>query len=199
MSQRKARRTRQAVPAEPTPSRGEAGRNLKRVAIFSVALLVAAAVVTAAVLRSGGSGATVASAPGDPAPSLDGTDPITGEEVSLSDFAGKPVVVNIWASWCPGCNDEALDLATLASAHPEAQVIGIDYQDTSAGARAFYGRWGWRHPSIFDPDGRLASRLGLVGLPMTVFLDAQHRVVSRIVGAGTLIDFESGLRHALAS
>lgn len=205
LSQRKARQARRAGQPASHPSRpgrrraGDQGRNtLKWFAIAAAAALAVAGIVAVTVLRGSGGGGGVAAA-GEPAPSVEGADPITGEAISLSDFAGKPVVINVWASWCPGCNDEAEDLATLAKEHPEAQLLGIDYQDTAAGARAFYRRWSWEHPSIFDPDGSLAARFGLVGLPMTFFLDADHRVVARIVGAGTLSEFESGLRRAIAS
>lgn len=129
--------------------------------------------------------------------SLSGTDPITGKAVELNAYRGKPVVINIWASWCPGCNEEAADLRRFAQEHPEAQLIGIDYQDTERAARGFYERWDWSHPSVFDPQGALTAGLGLQGLPSTFFLDRQHRVVTRIVGATDLAGFEAGLRRAL--
>jgi thiol-disulfide isomerase/thioredoxin len=131
------------------------------------------------------------------APSIRGRDPITGRAVSLANFAGKPVVLNVWASWCTGCNEEAADLARFAAAHPEAQVVGVDTQDTTGGARAFYRKWHWRHPSIADPGGSLLAQLAVTGLPTTYFLDRRHRVVGRIVGAGNLRDFDQGLRLAL--
>ena len=132
----------------------------------------------------------------EPAPALSGTDPITGNEVSLADFAGKPVVVNIWADWCPGCRQEAPALRQLAEEHPEAAVLGIDFQDTVAGARRFYEEFDLSHPSIFDPDGRLATKLGLIGMPTTIFLDDRHRIVTRIVGETDLAGFELGLERA---
>jgi thiol-disulfide isomerase/thioredoxin len=131
------------------------------------------------------------------APTLRGRDPITGKHVSLTQFARKPVVLNVWASWCTGCNQEAADLARFAVSHPGAQVLGVDTQDTTGGARAFYRKWHWRHPSIADPSGSLSARLAVTGLPTTYFLDRRHRVVARIVGAGNLAEFEQGLRLAL--
>jgi thiol-disulfide isomerase/thioredoxin len=131
--------------------------------------------------------------------SFAGSDPITGKRVSLDDYAGKPVVINVWGSWCPGCRDEARDLATFVRRHPEAQTIGIDLQDSSAGARAFYREYGWHHPSISDPNGELAARLGLQGTPSTFFLDRRHHIVARVVGATNLAGFERGLRAALKS
>ncbi len=121
---------------------------------------------------------------------------MTGKRVSLASFAGKPIVLNLWASWCTGCYAEARALGRFERAHPEAQVVGIDIQDTKAAARAFYRRFGWRHPSIFDPSGSLAAKLGLQGLPTTLFLDRRHRVVARILGETNLAGFTNGLHRA---
>jgi thiol-disulfide isomerase/thioredoxin len=163
----------------------------------AAALVVLAAVLVAGVLAARDTeGARSVAVGSGPVVRLAGTDPITGARVELARFAGKPVVVNVWASWCAGCNEEAADLARLAQTHPEAQVVGLDIQDTREAARAFYRRWGWRHPSIFDPTGKLASRLALQGLPSTYVLDSEHRVVSRIVGATDLAGFEEALRQA---
>jgi thiol-disulfide isomerase/thioredoxin len=131
------------------------------------------------------------------APSIHGRDPITGKQVSLAQFAGKPVVLNVWASWCTGCNQEAADLARFAASHSDAQVFGVDTQDTAGGARAFYRKWRWHHPSIADPNGSLSAQLAVTGLPTTYFLDRQHRVVGKLVGAGNRAEFEQGLRLAL--
>jgi cytochrome c biogenesis protein CcmG, thiol:disulfide interchange protein DsbE len=168
--------------------------------VAAVVAVVAAGIVLAE--RNGRSDvATPAASPRasvdlQPAPDLRGVDPITGKHVSLADFRGKPVVVNIWASWCPGCNDEAADLRRFAAAHPETVVLGIDFQDTQAGAKAFYRRWGWTHPSIWDVSGTLTGALGLQGLPTTYFLSADHRVVAQVVGATDFSGFEQGLEAA---
>jgi thiol-disulfide isomerase/thioredoxin len=180
-------------------------RRWKLVAVAATGASVAAVVATGIVLagRDGGSEAATPAAAspraaGDlrSAPALGGVDPITGEDVSLADFRGKPVVVNVWASWCPGCNDEAADLRRFAAAHPEAVVLGIDFQDTKAGARDFYRRWGWTHPSIWDVSGTLTAALGLQGLPTTYFLTPEHRIAAQVVGASNFAGFEQGLEAA---
>jgi thiol-disulfide isomerase/thioredoxin len=127
---------------------------------------------------------------------LSGRSPITGADVDLAAYRGKPVVLNIWASWCTGCREEARDLASFAAAHPEAQVVGLDTQDTDGEARAFYRQFGWSHPSLRDPSGSAAAQLGLQGLPTTIFLDTQGREVGRIIGATDREGFEQGLRAA---
>jgi thiol-disulfide isomerase/thioredoxin len=167
---------------------------------LAAAVIVAAAIggVLAARKSSGTASPTPASSGGDVV-SLAGTSPVTGQRVDLDAYQGKPVVLNIWASWCTGCRTEARDLASFVRAHSEAQVVGLDTQDTDGDARAFYRRFGWSHPSIRDRSGAKAAELALQGLPTTLFLDAEHREVTRIIGATNRAGFEQGLRAAKAS
>lgn len=172
-----------------------------RLAVAALALAAVVGVIAAGVALSTNDEGTAggAAAPVEergPVVELAGTDPVTGEQVSLEAFADKPVVVNVWASWCPGCIEEADDLRRFAEAHPEAAVVGIDFQDTAAGAKAFYREWRWTHPSIFDPAGTRTAALGLLGLPTTFFLDADHALAARVVGATDLAGFEQGLAIA---
>jgi thiol-disulfide isomerase/thioredoxin len=127
---------------------------------------------------------------------LVGPDVLTGETVDLAQFAGRPVVINIWASWCSGCNAEARDIAALASAHPDVAVVGLNFQDSTDGARRFYQQHGWELPSIADPDGRLSFELELRGTPTTIFLDRDHREAARIIGETDLAGLEQGLAQA---
>lgn len=169
----------------------------RRLAAGAAGVLLLAAVLVAGIVAARDTGGARPVAAGSGAPvELAGIDPITGARVDFAQFAGKPIVVNVWASWCPGCNEEAADLAEFARTHPEAQVVGLDIRDTRDEARAFYRRWDWRHPSIFDPSGDLAERLALQGLPSTFVLDTEHRIASRIVGATDLAGFEEALRQA---
>jgi thiol-disulfide isomerase/thioredoxin len=168
-------------------------------AAFAAAAVVAALVAGVILARGTDDTAPAVGVESAQAVSFSGTDPITGKRVELADFRGKPVVINVWASWCPPCRSEAPDLLRFAEAHPEAQVLGVDFQDTKAGARTFYEEWDWTWPSVFDPEGSIAIRLGLQGMPTTLFLDRQHRIVARITGATDLAGFEDGLEQALAS
>jgi thiol-disulfide isomerase/thioredoxin len=199
MSGRRARREQTAHAEQPRrPSRHRAFARAG-----AAAVLVAAVAAIAAVALTRGGASSGASSPRTAGGSnaqplqLSGTDPIDGRQISLAAFPGKPIVLNIWASWCTGCYAEAQALATFERTHPRAQVVGVDVQDSVAGARAFYRRFGWRHPSIFDPQGVVATRFGLQGLPATLFLDRRHRVVAKILGETNLAGFEAGYRRAL--
>lgn len=172
---------------------------MRRAALAAVALLVAVIVAAGLLVASGIGPAGLSGGEGDPGLQLSGVDPITGADVDLAQFAGKPVVINFWASWCPGCYAEAPALVRFAGKHPEAQVVGINLQDTQAGARDFHGQFALPFPSIADPNGEIGARLRLQGMPTTIFLDAEHREVARIVGETDEAGFENGLRRALDS
>jgi cytochrome c biogenesis protein CcmG/thiol:disulfide interchange protein DsbE len=130
-----------------------------------------------------------------PAPVLAGSDPVTGKHVSLAQWAGKPVLVNLWGSWCHPCRDEAGQLRRFLGRHP-GSVLGIDVEDSKQGATSFQQRYGVRFPSIFDPRDVLVHRLKATGTPTTYFLDRRHYIVAALYGAGTLAIFERGWKLA---
>src|SRR5439155_432250 len=90
------------------------------------------------------------------------------------------IVLNMWASWCTSCYAEARALAHFEQTHPQAQVVGVDIQDTRAAASALYRRFGSHHPSTFDPDGLIATRFHVPGVPPPLLRDgAEVRVEGR--------------------
>ena len=205
MSQKRESASRQAAnqaagrgAGRPSKS-GKPGsrRNVRLLAAVAVAIV--AAVVGGVLLARGRGPAPAVAVSLQSGISFSGSDPITGKTVSTIAYAGKPLVVNVWGSWCPGCLEEAVALQTFVERHPEIQMIGIDLNDTKRGAQAFYRQTGWKHPSVYDPSGKIAYRLGLQGTPTTFFLDRDHRIVARIVGATDLAGFEQGLSQALSA
>jgi thiol-disulfide isomerase/thioredoxin len=160
---------------------------MRRALIAAVALAVTLpAVAAAGVFVPGGK---------KPAPALAGIDAIGGKRVSLAHWKGKPVLVNLWGSWCHPCRDEAKELRAFLAKHPGA-VLGIDVEDSKAGAKGFQQRYRVHFPSIFDPHDVLVTRLNAPGTPTTYFLDRRHRIVAALYGAGTLKLFERGWKLA---
>lgn len=103
-----------------------------------------------------------------------------GGDVALAESSGRPSVINIWAQWCGPCREESPHFQTLYE-HADGQltVMGIDYDDPQpARALAFVDQLGLRYPQAADPGKRLRAPFGLVaGLPATVFVDADGRIV----------------------
>lgn len=114
---------------------------------------------------------------------------IDGEELSLDDYAGQVVVVNVWGSWCAPCRAEAPMLAAAARdlAKQDVAFLGIDSRDPSeSAARAFVRRFDIPYPSIYDQQGRtlLAFRgtLNPNAIPSTVVIDREGRVAASVLG-----------------
>jgi cytochrome c biogenesis protein CcmG, thiol:disulfide interchange protein DsbE len=107
-----------------------------------------------------------------------------GAPVNLTAIArGRPVILSFFASWCEGCRGEMAAMAALArAAGARVQVIGIDVNDETGPARRLLVEARTTYPVGVDSDGSVADRYRLVGLPITVFLDARHRVVGRALG-----------------
>ena len=118
---------------------------------------------------------------GRPAPAWSLTS-LDGEPLTSHDLAGRPYVVNFWASWCiPACVDEHPVLAAAQERYgDEVTIVGVLYQDAPAAAREFlarYGDPGYAH--AIDAEGRLAIDYGVTGPPETFFVDAAGVVRAR--------------------
>ena len=115
---------------------------------------------------------------------LSGPDLMTDETVSLSDFTGKIVVINVWGSWCAPCRTETpeLELAFNEYRSRGVQFLGIDVRDDLQAARDFKTDRNVSYPSIFDPEMRTLIALGrnypTSVVPTTMVLDRQHRVAA---------------------
>lgn len=117
-------------------------------------------------------------------------------ELLITELEGTPVLVNIWASWCGPCRDEA---PHLASAHAEfgdrVQFLGVDILDERGSARGFMREYGWTYPSVFDASGAIRDGLGLFGQPATLFYDASGELVKRWSGPLTEEALAEGLKQ----
>ncbi len=109
-----------------------------------------------------------------------------GRSLSLTEFRGKTVLLNIWATWCAPCRKEMPTLdrlqAHLGSERFEVVALSIDRGGASAVER-FYAEIGVRHLAFFiDATGRAGSNLALLGLPGTLLIDPEGREVGRLIG-----------------
>jgi cytochrome c biogenesis protein CcmG/thiol:disulfide interchange protein DsbE len=118
-----------------------------------------------------------------------------GGRVSLAAYAGRPLILNFFASWCAPCQRETPLLASFyAGRHGRVAVVGIDANDTAAAALRFLRKSAVGYPVGSDPfPASTATSYGVLALPQTFFLDARHRIVWHVVGPVTHADLMSGV------
>jgi cytochrome c biogenesis protein CcmG/thiol:disulfide interchange protein DsbE len=123
-----------------------------------------------------------------------------GQQVSLSQYQGKPLIINFWASWCAPCQQETPLLASwYKQQHGHVVLLGLDENDTAADALKFATAKGVSYPIGFDPNVTVAPAYDVDGLPQTFFLNAEHRIVNHVLGAVTKAELAKGLRLMNAS
>lgn len=95
-----------------------------------------------------------------------------------------PLVVNLWAQWCAPCRAESPHLREFwKRAQGKVAMLGIDYDDPDpALALEFATLVGWTYPHLADPSRLLAAGLGIPGIPVTLLIDADGRIVQRFTG-----------------
>ncbi len=108
-----------------------------------------------------------------------------GEEVVLSQYLGTPVVINFWASWCPPCHEEAILIENMWQSYRDQGIffVGVDIQDTEQDAMAFLENFNITYPNGLDLDGHITIDYGVIGLPVTFFINSDGIVEGRWVGA----------------
>lgn len=124
---------------------------------------------------------------------------IDGRAISLAERAGRPAVVNLWASWCAPCRREMPMMAELAAAHPEIDVIFANQREAPRTVGLFLATEGLDLGIVvLDRDGVLGRHYAALGLPTTVFLDPSGRLVEKHVGEISREAFAAGLARLSA-
>ena len=148
--------------------------------LAAVALVIAAASTVYYASSSPAKGATAKEVPG--LQFQDGD----GRTRSLAEFRGRVVLLNIWATWCTPCREEmpALDRLQAKLGGPEFEVVAlsIDRQGSDV-VRRFFADVGVKSLRIYiDPSAQSMSRLGAVGVPITLLIDREGREIGRRAG-----------------
>jgi cytochrome c biogenesis protein CcmG/thiol:disulfide interchange protein DsbE len=142
---------------------------------------------------------------GHPAPQVS-LPPVPGLErdgkplpgIDPASFKGAVTVVNVWASWCVPCHDEAPLLVQLAQ-DARLRVVGINYKDEPANARRFLGRYGDPFAAAgADPNGRAAIEWGVYGVPETFVVGRDARIAYKLVGPITPENLETVIKPEIA-
>jgi len=174
---------------------------LRWVPLVLIGVVVVVALVTTVLHKPPETVSSTHVALGAPAPDFATTDP-DGARVTLKEFHGHPLLINFWATWCTACQDEmpAIQAAVQKHRADHIQVLAVDYRE--ADPRAIKAYLAGLHVSFraaLDVQGRIANAYGVsIGLPVSIFIDAQGIVRDMNTGKMTPPIIEKGIRAALA-
>lgn len=170
------------------------------VVLVPLALFLALAVVFLIGLRSGDPSIIPSALIGHAAPQID-LPPLAGLErdgapvpgLDAASFKGNVSLVNVWASWCVPCHDEAPLLLQVAK-DTRVRLVGINYKDDPDNARRFLGRYGDPFAAAgADLNGRAAIQWGVYGVPETFVVGRDGRIAFKLVGPITPDNYASVL------
>jgi cytochrome c biogenesis protein CcmG/thiol:disulfide interchange protein DsbE len=162
---------------------------VRRVAVPAIAVAVVAGLIAFEALSADSGEA------GKPAPPLPSA-VLQPPRESLASLRGEPALINFWASWCGPCREEAPELQRFQRSLHGARLVGVDYTDREDAGRNFVREHGWSFPVLDDPDGIYGARYHLPGLPTTVVLDSEGRIVETLRGPQTVADLRAAVRDA---
>lgn len=125
-----------------------------------------------------------------------------GNSVSLSDFAGKPVVLNFWASWCTPCKNEMPHFDEMFKKYGDSvQFMVVNLTDggreTVEKARAYVEEQGYSFPLFYDTNIDAARKYNTTSIPVTYFIDADGNATARANGSITAATLEKGIEMIL--
>lgn len=166
-------------PIRPTSDRWAA--RLTAFMVGSVVLILLALLLWGVGRRAAG---TVGEAPVQtrPAPPFS-LQLFDGRSFNLEAAAGKPLVLNFWASWCVPCEQEAAVLERAYRTYGDTVTfLGIDVQDTEANALGFLRKFGVTYPNGRDASGEIAIEYGMSGVPETYFIGRDGRLARKWQG-----------------
>jgi thiol-disulfide isomerase/thioredoxin len=146
-------------------------------------------------------GMTVGLQEGDLAPDF-AVSSFEGQRFRLSDFRGRAVIVNFWATWCGPCKAELPDLSTLLERHGEERlaVLAVNYGETPRLAGDFIDALAIELTAFaYDPKQDVSRRYAVTGLPVSYFIDARGVVARVVIGQLTPAIMESGVQDAFTA
>lgn len=116
-----------------------------------------------------------------------------GNEVLLSSFAGKPIVINFWATWCGYCKQEMPDFQALSEKYPNVQFVMVNTNDSVSSGKAYIDQNGFTFPVFFDTDGSAAAAYNVSAYPYTFFINASGELVAYGRGMLNYEQIEKGI------
>jgi len=105
---------------------------------------------------------------------------IEGKTIKLSDFRGKTVFLHFWATWCPPCREE---LPYIQKFYKKQNVLMVSLDKNEADVKKFMKKNGFTFAVALDPDGKIARKYGVTGIPTTFVINDKGIIIDKTVGA----------------
>jgi peroxiredoxin len=122
---------------------------------------------------------------------------LAGPRVSIASLRGRPSLVLFWASWCGQCEQEAQAVRSFATSPAGVgRIVGVDWADKKAAAKAFLRRHHWAFSNLRDTTGEVGLSYGLTKLPALFVIDANGHISKALSGVQTQSSLERALRSA---
>ena len=118
---------------------------------------------------------------------------LDGEMVELSDFEGKKVILNFWATWCKPCREEMPDLQSIYAERDEDVVILAVNMDAHNDVKGFIDSYSVAFPVLLDKEDEVSDMYQVISLPTTYFIDEDGIIVQKHIGQITYEQLEEML------
>ena len=167
--------------------------------VLAVGIVIAAALVVILFVGLGKDPSEIRSPLiGKPAPEFALREVGTGRVVDLSQYRGKPIILNFWATWCGPCWEEhPVLVANARMLQPDVQFLGVVFQDSEDKILGFLQQRGSSYPTVVDDKGKTAIAYGIGGVPETFFVDANGVIRAKYAGPMSSEILQENLRKAM--
>lgn len=111
---------------------------------------------------------------------------LEGKKAKLSDFRGKKVILNFWASWCPPCREEMPEFQKIYASNKEIVVLGVNLQESKEAIQSFTKKLEINFPILLDPNSQVKNMYNVFTQPVTYFIDENRKITDKKFGALTV-------------
>lgn len=116
---------------------------------------------------------------------------LEGDEVALSDYKGKTVLINFWATWCTFCDKEMPDLEKLNNEYEDVVVLAVNVRENQELVNEYIDKGGYSFPVVLDIEGVIASKFLITAFPTSYFVDKEGILLGAVPGMMTYDQMES--------